>query len=102
MNSCLAVCGSSFAGTSGERQWEVAVEEYEKLAQANPSTRAGVSALVSAGNICVTNLFSPERAEKLFRAAETSTVPHSDLDPAIQAGLKKCAVPTAQAGFYRR
>jgi membrane associated rhomboid family serine protease len=83
------------------QSWEAAVEEYEKLARANSSVRAGVSALVSAGRICIENLYSPDRAEKFFRAAEASPVSHSDLDPAIQAGLKKCAAAVPQAGRYR-
>jgi membrane associated rhomboid family serine protease len=84
------------------QRWEQAVEEYEKLAHAFPTERAGVSALVSAGRICVTNLFSPARAEKFFRGAEMSPVPHSDLDAAIQAGLKKCVPVAVQDVRYLR
>ncbi len=85
-----------------EQRWELAVEEYEKLAQAFPSERAGVTALVSAGQICVANLASPERAEKLFKAAEMAPVPHSDLEAAIQEGLKKCAPAPVQQIRYLR
>ena len=83
-----------------EQRWELAVEEYAKLAEANSTARAGVSALISAGNICITNLHSPERAEKFFKAAEASSAPHSDLDAAIQEGLKKCAAAAPQPGRY--
>jgi membrane associated rhomboid family serine protease len=85
-----------------EQRWELAVEEYEKLAHAFPNERAGVSALVSAGRICVTNLGSPERAEKFFKGAEMSAVPHSDLDGAIQEGLQKCVPAPVQPVRYLR
>ena len=85
-----------------EQRWELAVEEYEKLAHAFPAERAGVSALVSAGRICVAHLSSPERAEKFFRGAEMSSVPHSDLDTAIQEGLKKCVPAAVQPARYSR
>jgi len=85
-----------------EQRWELAVEEYEKLVHAFPNERAGVSALVSAGRICVTNLASPERAEKFFRSAEMSAVPHSDLDGAIQEGLQNCVPAPVQPVRYLR
>lgn len=83
-----------------EQRWELAVEEYEKLARAFPTERATVVALVAAGGICVTNLASPERAEKLFKTAQMSPAPHSDLDAAIQAGLQKCVPAPVQQVHY--
>lgn len=83
-----------------QQRWEVAIEEYEKLAQANPTTRAGVSALVSAGRICLTNLNSPERAEKFFREAQNSPASHSDLDESIEEYLKKCSLTPVKQGYY--
>jgi membrane associated rhomboid family serine protease len=86
-----------------EKSWEQAIAEYEKLAQANPTARAGVTAVVSAGQICLAGICSPERAEKFFKAAEASPAPHSDLDAAIQEGLKKCAAAAAtQSRVYTR
>src|SRR5271169_880532 len=85
-----------------EQRWELAAEEYEKLAHAFPSERAGVSALVSAGRIYVTHLASPGRAEKLFKAAEFSPAPHSDLNAAIQEGLQKCIPTPVQPVTYLR
>lgn len=78
-----------------EKHWEQAVAEYEKLAQANPTARAGVTALVSAAQISLTNFCNPERAEKFFKAAESSRAPHSDLDQVIAEGLKKCTATAA-------
>jgi membrane associated rhomboid family serine protease len=74
-----------------QKSWDIAAEEYERLARANQGERSGVAALVSAGRINLDHLFKPERAELLFKEAAESPVPHSDLDAAIQDGLKKCA-----------
>jgi membrane associated rhomboid family serine protease len=85
-----------------EQRWELAVEEYEKLAHAFPSERAAASALVSAGQICVAHLASPGRAEKCFKEAQLSPLPHSDLERAIQEGLQKCAPAPVQEVRYLR
>jgi membrane associated rhomboid family serine protease len=85
-----------------ENRWETAAEEYESLARANAGERGGVAALVSAGRIYATQLFKTERAEKLFQEAAASPTPHSDLDAAIQDGLKQCATAAAQPGSYGR
>jgi membrane associated rhomboid family serine protease len=85
-----------------EQRWELAVDEYEKLARAFPAERAAASALVSAGQICVAHLASPERAEKCFKEAQSSPVPHGDLDPAIQEGLQKCVPAPVQQVRYLR
>ncbi len=84
--------------------WESAAAEYERLAENNPKERAAASALVSAARICLTNLKEPERAAKLYYAAADSPVPHSDLDAAIQDGLKQCTklAPSPQSGGYSR
>ncbi len=83
-----------------EQRFETAVDEYEKLAQAYPTTRAGVTALVAAGGICVTNLNRPDRAEKFLKAAQASPAQHGDLDASIEEDLKKCANATARTGSY--
>jgi membrane associated rhomboid family serine protease len=85
-----------------EQRWELAVDEYEKLAHAFPAERAAVSALVSAGQICVAHLASPERAEKCFKEAQMSPVPHYDLDHAIKEGLQKCIPAPVQDVRYLR
>jgi membrane associated rhomboid family serine protease len=83
-----------------DKRFETAADEYEKLAQAYPTARAGVTALVAAGRICLGNLNRPERAEKLFKAAQSSPAQHGDLDVSIEEGLKKCATATARTGSY--
>ena len=49
-----------------------------------------------------THLFKPDRAEKLLKEAAASPTPHSDLDAAIQEGLKQCATAAATPGSYGR
>jgi tetratricopeptide (TPR) repeat protein len=83
-----------------EQRFETAVGEYEKLAQAYPTARAGVTALVAAGRISLENLNRPERAEKFFKAAQSSKAPHGDLDASIEEDLKKCAAAIVRTGSY--
>ena len=85
-----------------EKRWDVAAEEYESLAHANPGERASVAALVSAARIYTEHLFKHQRAEALFQEAAASPAPHSDLDGAIQEGLKQCAAAVAKPGVYGR
>jgi membrane associated rhomboid family serine protease len=82
--------------------WELAATEYERLAEANPRERSAVSALVSAGRIQIEQLHRPDRAAKLFHAAAASPAVHSDLDAAIQQGLKQCETAAPQPGTYSR
>jgi len=69
--------------------WERASGEYEKLAQACPSDRLAVSALVSAAKLQHKKLNNSTEALRLYRAAEASPAPHLDLDTAIRAGLQE-------------
>ncbi len=85
-----------------ENRWELAAQEYESLAKANPDERAGVFALVSAARIYAAHLFKPGHAEELFNEAAASPAPHSDLDAAIQEGLKQCAPVAYKPGSYSR
>jgi membrane associated rhomboid family serine protease len=85
-----------------EHRWEPAAEEYENLAKANPGERAGVSALVSAARIYATQLFKAGHAEELYKEAAASRAPHSDLDAAIQEGLKQCTPVAYKPGSYSR
>jgi membrane associated rhomboid family serine protease len=83
-----------------EQRWEAAAIEYESLAEANITERAGVSAQVSAARIYATHLYKFDQAEKLFKAAAASPAPHSDLDAAIQEGLKQCVSVAPKMGNY--
>ena len=76
-----------------------AVSEYETLAQAHATERQAISALLSAGRICMKQLNEPQRALQFFEAAEKSPVPHLDWEQSIGAGIKeaKAAMPKAVA-----
>ena len=76
-----------------------AVSEYEALAQAHPTERQAISALLSAGRICMKPLTDPQRALSFFEAAEKSPVPHLDWEQSIVAGIReaKAAMPKAAA-----
>jgi tetratricopeptide (TPR) repeat protein len=73
------------------QHWQTAADEYEKLGQAYPTHRVGVSATVSAAEINFARLNRVDRAEKLLRRAQLSSAPHADLDAKIVQGLARCA-----------
>jgi membrane associated rhomboid family serine protease len=74
-----------------QQQWERAADEYEKLAEAWPTERASVLALISAGRIHLQRLSNSAKAKRLYTAAENSPVPHRDWDDTIRKGLEKAA-----------
>jgi len=69
--------------------FDPAVSEYEALARAHSTERQAISALLSAGRICMKQLNQPERALGFFEAAENSPVPHLDWEQSIAAGIKE-------------
>lgn len=85
-----------------QQNWDRAVSEYENFAKANSKERASVPALVSAARICETKLSRVADAERLYRAAEASPVPHADLEGAIQDGLRQCAALVPSAGSFAK
>ena len=76
-----------------QQNWERAAVEYEKLAEAYPSDRASLSALISAARINLKKLNRQDEAVRLYRQADASPIPHLDWDAAIQAGLKEATAP---------
>ncbi len=72
-----------------QQNWPRAAEEYEKLARAHPTHRVSVQALLAAARIQLKRLNRPDEAVRLYRSAGSSSVPHLDWDPAIQAGLQE-------------
>lgn len=83
-----------------EKSWDLAATEYEKLAQNNAGERVSVSALVAAATIRQRELSQADRAQSLLMQAAASPVPHTDLDGAIQEGLRHCAALIPRAGNY--
>ncbi len=73
--------------------YERAAAEYESYAKAYPTDRMSVYALVAAARIQLRNLGNKSEAARLYRAADSSAVPHLDWDEAIKRGLKDCSAP---------
>ena len=69
------------------QQWERAAGEYEKLAEAWPQDRNSLLALISAGRIQLKQLGQPQRALRLYIAAQNSPVPHQDWNDTIRRGV---------------
>jgi membrane associated rhomboid family serine protease len=82
------------------QNWDRAVTEYERFAEKNSTERASVPALVAAARICRTKLHRVADAERFYNAAESSPVPHLDLEAEIQEGLKLCAAAAPTPGTY--
>jgi membrane associated rhomboid family serine protease len=78
--------------------YDRALSELESLIQAYPAERQSLMAQMAAARICLKRLNRPEDALKFYKAAAQSPIPHLDLDPAIQAGIR--AASTAQAGEH--
>jgi DNA-binding SARP family transcriptional activator len=75
-----------------------ALSELERLIQAHPAERQALMAQMAAARICLKRLNRPEDALKFYHGAAASPVPHLDLEPAIQAGIKE--VSAARAGGH--
>jgi membrane associated rhomboid family serine protease len=73
-----------------QQSWDRAAAEYEKLAEAYPTERAAVLALISAARIHL-RLSNLPQARKLYAAAQASPVPHRDWDETIRKGLEKAS-----------
>jgi len=71
------------------KDYERALGEYEKLADAYPSAREAVMAKISAARLCLNRLHRPQDALRLYKDASASTVPHLDFDRDIQIGIQQ-------------
>src|SRR5256886_5152130 len=72
----------------GQQNYERAVSEYERLAQAYPNERQSLLALLSAGRLALKQLQRPSDALLYYKAAKASKVPHLDWESNIQAGIQ--------------
>ena len=68
---------------------ERALAEYEKLAAAYPAATQSIMAQLGAARVCTKKLGRPQDALKFLRAAESSPVPHLDMEHSIQAAMKE-------------
>jgi tetratricopeptide (TPR) repeat protein len=71
------------------QEYERAVGEYEKLADAHPSARESILAKISAARLCLKRLNRPQDALRLYEGASASTVPHLDVGRDIQIGIQQ-------------
>jgi membrane associated rhomboid family serine protease len=70
-------------------KYEAALKEYEWLAKNRSAERPSLDAQLSAAKLYLKRLNQPEPALKLYEAAATSKLPHMDVLPAIEAGLRE-------------
>lgn len=73
----------------GQQNFDRAVAEYDKLAQAYPVDKQSLLALMAAGRLSLKKLGRPAEALHFYRAASASPVPHLDWESNIQAGIKE-------------
>jgi len=83
-----------------QSNWDRATSEYKRVAEMNPTERVSVQALLAAARINIDRLNRPSEAERLYRAAEASAVPHEDQNALIEDGLKKCSAAIPAFGKY--
>jgi len=71
-----------------QQNFERAATEYERLADAHPTEKQSILALVAAGRLCLKKLNRAEEALQCYQKANLSKVPHLDWQPNIEAGLR--------------
>ncbi len=86
----------------GQEHYERALSEYQKLIAAYPAERAALEAQLGAAKLCLKRLNRAQDAVQFYQAAARSPIPHLDLEPAINAGLRDAqgtppTTPEAQA-----
>jgi Tfp pilus assembly protein PilF len=64
-----------------------AAEEYKELARAYPGEKQGLLAQMAAGRIYLKRLNRPTEALQWYKAAQASTVPHSEWQGTIERGI---------------
>ena len=78
-----------------EGAFERALSEYQKLAAAYPTERQSLMARLAAARICLKRLNRPQEALKLYESVASSPIPHLDLDPNIQSGVREARAALA-------
>ena len=73
----------------GQQNFDRAVSEYERLAQAYPSENQSVLALLAAGRLCLKQLSRASDALRFYQAAAASPVPHANWEANIQKGVEE-------------
>jgi membrane associated rhomboid family serine protease len=70
-----------------QQNFDRAVAECDRLAQAYPQERPSLLALLTAGRLSLKKLNRPNDALRFYKSADISPVPHLDWDANIKAGL---------------
>jgi len=83
-----------------QQDFRRAVGEYEKLAATYPSEQQALMAQLAAARICLKRLNRPQDALRFYEAAETSTVPHLDLELDIQSGIREARIAIAEVKAF--
>ncbi len=78
-----------------QQMFDRALAEYQKLAATLPEDRCGLQAQLGAAKLCMTKLNNPQYALSLYEAAAASKVPHLDLEPMIEAGMRSAKAALA-------
>jgi hypothetical protein len=74
------------------------LEEYQRLAAAYPSERQSLTALLAAARICLKRLDRPQDALKFYELVAKSPLPHLDLEPNIQTGMREARAALTALG----
>jgi len=72
-----------------KEEFELAVQEYGKLAAAHPTARQSLLAQINAARVCLAKLGRAQEALNLYEAAAKSPVPHLDFDQTIEKGKRE-------------
>jgi membrane associated rhomboid family serine protease len=82
-----------------KQEFERALGEYLEISYAYPQDRQSLLALMAGARVAMGKLKRPQQAMMMYQAVADSTVPHLDLDAAIQMGFRDArkAMETAPA-----
>ena len=78
-------------------EYERALGEYQELAAGHPEERPALMALMAGARVAMNHVQRPQQALNLYQAAADSAIPHLDLDPNIELGLKHARAALAAA-----
>jgi membrane associated rhomboid family serine protease len=70
-----------------QQNFDRAVAECDRLAQAYPQERPSLLALLTAGRLSLKKLNRPDEALRFYKTADASPVPHLDWESNIKAGI---------------
>jgi membrane associated rhomboid family serine protease len=70
-----------------QQNFDRAVAECDRLAQAYPQEKPSLLALLTAGRMSLKKLNRPDEALRFYKAADISPVPHLDWETNIRAGI---------------